>query len=341
MDCNTVKPGQQNNGLRRTTDPFWKSLKQFLPLLLGAVLVGVTACSSSPTPTSDSNALTVVATFSILDDLVQNVGGEQVQVITLVGADGDAHTFEPTPADSAALTKAAVIFENGLGLEPWLDDLYSASGATAQRVVVSNGVDLLSLHEAGAEQTAADADHADHGEFDPHIWHNVANAMQMVTNIRNALSAADPQHADVYAANAENYLAKLNDLDVWVRERVATLPAARRKLVTSHDTFGYFAAAYGFEIIGTAMGAASTEAADPSARDLAALAETIKAAGVPAIFAENVANPQLVEQIAQETGVKMGPPLYTDALGKAGSDGDSYIKMMRYNVDAIVNALSE
>ncbi|MCB0093363.1 MAG: zinc ABC transporter substrate-binding protein, partial [Caldilineaceae bacterium] len=113
MDCNTVKPGQQNNGLRRTTDPFWKSLKQFLPLLLGAVLVGVTACSSSPTPTSDSNALTVVATFSILDDLVQNVGGEQVQVITLVGADGDAHTFEPTPADSAALTKAAVIFENG------------------------------------------------------------------------------------------------------------------------------------------------------------------------------------------------------------------------------------
>ncbi|MCB9157446.1 MAG: zinc ABC transporter substrate-binding protein [Caldilineaceae bacterium] len=341
MDCNTVKPGQQNNGLGGATGPFWKSLQQFLPLVLGAVLVGVTACSSSPMPTNDSNALPVVATFSILDDLVQNVGGEQVQVITLVGPDGDAHTFEPTPADSAALTKAAVIFENGLGLEPWLDDLYSASGATAQRVVVSNGVDLLGIHEAGAEQAATDADHADHGEFDPHIWHNVANAMQMVENIRNALSAADPDHADLYATNAENYLAELNDLDGWVRERVATLPAARRKLVTSHDTFGYFAAAYGFEIIGTAMGSASTEAADPSARDLAALAETIKAAGVPAIFAENVANPQLVEQIAQETDVKMGPPLYTDALGKAGSDGDSYIKMMRYNVDAIVNALSE
>ncbi|MEZ4708727.1 MAG: metal ABC transporter substrate-binding protein [Caldilineaceae bacterium] len=307
-----------------------------LCFFLVGVMLFLASCTPSAAPAATNGTLTVVATFSILGDLVQNVGGDHVQVITLVGPDGDAHTFEPTPADSVALTKAAIVFENGLGLEPWLDDLYSASGATAQRVVVSNDVELLSLHDVGHDQ--ADAEH---GEFDPHVWHNVANAMQMVENIRDALRAANPAHADIYAANSESYLAQLAELEVWVRERVATLPADRRKLVTSHDTFGYFAAAYGFEIIGTAMGSASTEAADPSARELAALTEAVRAAGVPAIFAENVANPQLIEQIAQETGVKVGPPLYTDALGKAGSDGDSYIKMMRYNVDAIVSALSE
>lgn len=311
-------------------------------LYLILLLFSLTACTSSANTDESAHSenadagLSAVATFSILGDLVQNVAGDHVQVVTLVGPDGDAHTFEPTPADSVALTKAALIFENGLGLEPWLDDLYSASGATAPRVVVSGGVELLSLHEAEHDQ--ADTEH---GEFDPHIWHNVANAIQMVENIRAALSAADPAHADAYTANAENYLAELKELDSWVQDQVATLPADRRKLVTSHDTFGYFAAAYGFEIVGTAMGAASTEAADPSARELAQLAETIKAADVPTIFAENVANPQLIEQIAREAGVSVGPPLYTDALGKAGSEGDSYIRMMRYNVDAIVTALSE
>lgn len=319
---------------------------KFLFLLLSLFLM-LAACAApapvnAPQAPNGEEPLVVVATYSILGDLVTKVGGEHLQVITLVGPNGDAHTFEPTPADSVALTQAALIFENGLAFEPWLDELYSASGATAQRVVVSEGIELLASSEEEEHDHTGEAEHDEtHGEFDPHIWHSVRNAMQMVENIRGALVAADPDHADAYAANAERYLAELTELQEWVQEQVATLPAERRKLVTSHDTFGYFAAAYGFEIIGTAVGAASTEAADPSARELAELVERVKAEAIPAIFAENVANPQLIEQIAEETGAVVGAPLYTDALGAAGSDGDSYIKLMRYNVEKIVSALQK
>lgn len=189
-------------------------------------------------------------------------------------------------------------------------------------------------------------EHADghghhHGEFDPHVWHDVANAMLMVEAIRDALSAADPDNADIYATNADAYLAELTELDGWVTEQVERIPAERRKMVTAHDTFGYFAARYGFEVVGTALASFSTEAADPSAGELAELIETIQAEGVPALFAENVSNPDLIERIAQETGTTIGAPLYTDALGTAGTDGATYIDMIRYNVTAIVTALSE
>lgn len=276
-----------------------------------------------------SPRLKVVASFSILGDLVRQVGGERVDLRVLVGPESDAHTFDPSPADTAAVAEAALVFENGLGFEPWFDRLYAASRSSAKRVVVTAGL-------AGLIRTDKDA----RGEVDPHVWHDVQHAMHMVRVIRDALVQADPANAAAYSANAERYLAELQELDAWIVARVATLPPERRKLVTTHDTFAYFARRYGFVIVGTALGSVSTEAADPSAAQVAALVQEIKAAGVPAIFAENVSNPRLMERIASVAGVQLAPGLYTDALGRPGSPGDSYVKMIRSNVERIVVALS-
>jgi ABC-type Zn uptake system ZnuABC Zn-binding protein ZnuA len=188
-----------------------------------------------------------------------------------------------------------------------------------------------------AQETAAH-DHV-HGEFDPHIWMSPRNAVVMVENIRNALVAADPANADFYAANAAVYIEKLQQLDAEIRALIAEIPAERRKLVTTHEVFGYFARDYGFEVVGSALGAATTEAADPGAGQIAALVEEIRAAGVPAIFVENVGNPALMARIAEEAGVKLAPPLYTHGLGPAGSGAEDYIGMIRTNVQIIVEAL--
>ena len=201
-------------------------------------------------------------------------------------------------------------------------------------------------HKDEAADDHAQEEHADehghhHSEFDPHVWHDVANAMVMVEAIRDALSAADPAYAAGYAANADAYLAELAELDGWVTAQIKSIPPQRRKLVTAHNTFGYFAQRYGLEVIGSALSSLSTEDADPSAGELAALIEEIRAEGVPALFAENVSNPDLIERIAQETGITVGEPLYTDALGAAGSDGATYIEMVRHNVTAVVAALGE
>jgi zinc/manganese transport system substrate-binding protein len=284
--------------------------------------------------------LQVVATFSIVGDLVQQVAGDEVAVTTLIGPGVDAHTYDPAPADLVALENADLIVENGLGFEPWLDQFLASAGAPATRVVASAGITprVLAAGEGDAGDAGEDAHEA--GESDPHVWHDVANAIVMVENIRDALVAADPAHAARYEENAAAYIAELRALDEWIREEVATIPDERRKLVTSHDTFGYFAAAYGFAVIGTALGSLSTEAGDPSAQQIVLLIEQIRAAGVPAIFAENVANPDLMESLAAEAGVVLAPPLYTDALGPAGSPGATYDGMMRANVTTIVDALA-
>jgi zinc/manganese transport system substrate-binding protein len=290
---------------------------------------------------SDGGKLNVVATFSVLGDMVQNVGGDLVALRTLVGPGGDAHAFQPTPADGVALAEADLVIENGVAFETWLDNLYDASGSQARRVAVAEGLDLIKGEE-GDEHAEAD-EHAEeqeaHGEYDPHVWHDVANAIKMVEAIRDALAAADPANAAGYKANADAYLAELNTLDGFIVEQTATLPEERRKLVTTHDTFAYFARRYGYEIVGTALGA--TTAADPAAGEIVALVEQIKAAGVPAIFAENIQNPRLMEQIASEAGVALGPPLYTDALGEPGSDGATYVQMMRSNVTTLVTTLGK
>ncbi|MBI3242761.1 MAG: zinc ABC transporter substrate-binding protein [Chloroflexi bacterium] len=301
-------------------------------ILVFSLLSFLFAACGNPLGEPASGKLNVIATYSILGDLAQNVGGDKVDARTLVGPDGDAHTFAPSPADGAALIGATVVFENGLEFEPWLDDLYASSDSKATRVVVTDGIEPRMTPEEPGHSL---------GESDPHVWHSVANVIHMTRNIRDALAGADPANAATYAANAEAYIAKLQELDTWIFEQVKTLPEARRKLVTSHDTFGYFAERYGFEIVGAALESASTETADPSASDLAALVDEIKAVGVPAIFAENVHNPKLMAQVAAEAGVTLAPQLYTDALGRPGSDGSTYLDMMRYNVITIVTELGK
>jgi ABC-type Zn uptake system ZnuABC Zn-binding protein ZnuA len=317
-----------------------------LGLLFMIVTAGLTACSgAAPAPTAapaSSARLKVVATYSILADLVRNVGGDQIELRTLVGPGRDTHTFEPSPADAVAVSEAALLFENGLEFETWLDDVYASSGSQAKRVVVSEGIEPREMEEGkdaheGEEEHAEGEEHH-HGEHDPHLWHSVANAIQMVRNIRDALADADPASEGLYQSNADVYIAELQTLDAWVFEQVRAVPEERRKLVTTHDTLGYFAARYGFEILGAVL-PASTESASLSAQELAALAEAVKAAGVPAVFAENIATNALLEQVANEAGVRVVATLYTDALGEPGSEGDSYLKMVRFNVTTIVEAL--
>lgn len=305
---------------------------------------------------ADGGSLQVVATYSILGDIVENVSGEEVEITTLVGPDGDAHTFEAAPADNAMLSEADLIFENGLQLEPWLDDLYESSGSEARRVVVTEDVEPLTLeeeHAHGNEEHAADEEHEheedgheeesehgdEHGEFDPHAWFDVQNTVLMVESTRGALSEADPENADTYRANAKEYIAELEELDAWISEQTENVPEEDRKLVTSHDTFGYLAEAYGYEVVGTGLASFSTEASDPAAGETAELVEEIEAAGVPAIFAENISNQDLMQQIAAEAGVELAPPLYTDALGEPGTEGDTYVRMVRYDVRTITEAL--
>ncbi len=289
-------------------------------LLLAAALVAG-ACGPR-TGSGVPGALPVVATFSVIGDLVRNVGGDHVALTTLVGPGTDTHTFNPSPADGAALAKAQVVFENGLGFESWLNDLYASSGSQAARVAVTDGVPIINAD----------------GQPDPHVWHSVPNAEVMVANIRDALSKADPGNAEAYRANAEAYTAQLQSLDAWIVEQVNSVPAERRKLVTNHDTLGYFAQRYGFQVLGTLL-PGSTEGASPSAQQLAGLVEAVKASGVPAVFAENVASNNLIDQVATEAGVKVVASLYTDALGPPGSGADTYLGMLRANVTTIVAAL--
>lgn len=347
------------------------------------LLSGVLACAmlaaglvSSPAPVraQDAEPVKVVATFSILADWVQNAGGENIELTTIVPAGGDAHTFDPSPEQVASIADADLIFEIGLGFEAWLDDMVEASGSTAERVVVSGGMDLLTAegehadhagdahghgeaspaaHDDAHEHEAEGDDHAhedegeehadeaahDHGEYDPHVWGDVANAMSAVSVINAHLNEADPDNAATYDANAAAYVTELEALDQSIREATQAIPEDQRKLVTTHDTFGYYAHAYDFVVVGTALNSLSTEGGDPPASEIAALVGQIQDEAVPAIFAENISNNDLMETIADEAGVTLAPPLYTDALGEPGSEGDTYIAMMTSNTDTIATAL--
>lgn len=351
--------------------------KTLVVTLVTLLIIASTACGdrgSRQGGGTQEGPLRVVATYSVLGDLVANVGGEGVGLTTFVGPNGDAHNFEPTPSDSAELAEADLIFENGLEFETWLDNLYESSGSEAQRVVVTENIEPLEFsgeehdhgpsteeehdheHGAGAAETKLVAsreelvqedhghEHGDdhgheHGEYDPHVWFDVQNTIVMVESIRDALSGADPDNAETYQRNTEEYVSELEELDAWVADRTQEVPEENRKLVTSHDTFGYFAEAYGYEVVGTGLESFSTEASDPSAGETAKLVEEIKASGVPAIFAENVSNPALMERVAKEAGVELAPPLYTDALGEPEGEAGTYLEMMRYNTATITEAL--
>lgn len=301
------------------------------------LLLAAVGCAKAPTGPGAPARPKVVATFSVLGDFVREVGGDEVELVTLVGADGDAHTFDPTPQDVAAVGGATVVFENGAKFESgWFDKAYAASGSKAARVVTSDGLKLL---EGDRDHKHTDPDPGHVHEDDPHVWHDVANAIHMVGKVRDGLAAADPANAAAYRANADAYLAKLRDLDGWVVATTGTLPKDRRKLVTGHDTFGYFATRYGFTVAGSVLPSFSTEAADPSAAAFADLVAKVKAEKVPAIFCETSHNAKLVGRLAAAAGVTVARPLYTDALGPPDSPGGTYLKMMRSNVTTIVDAL--
>ncbi len=302
------------------------SVAIILALLLGPLPF------STRTSATDGDPVKVVASSSILADWVRNVAGDAAEVTSIVPAGGDAHTFDPDPATVASIADADIIFAIGSGFEPWLPDMIEASGTEASYVEVTRDMTLL-----GADHDDKENHHEDEG--DPHIWGDVSNAISSVELIGTALAEADPDNADTYAAHAEDYIEQLKELDDAIRDHVATIPEANRKLVTSHDTFAYYAKAYGFDIIGTALGSMSSESGDPSAKEIATLVEDIREAGVPAVFAENVVNPSLMQSIADEAGVDLAPTLYTDALGEEGSEGSTYIGMMTYNTNTIVSAL--
>jgi ABC-type Zn uptake system ZnuABC Zn-binding protein ZnuA len=256
-----------------------------------------------------------------------------VNLTTLVPPGGDPHTFEPSPADSAALADADLIFEIGLGFEGWLDDMVTASETAATRVALAEGLELLPAEAPSGDEGA---ETGETGEGDPHVWHDPQHAMAMVEAIRDALIEADPEGEEDYRLNAENYLRELGLLDAELEAAFALIPEQNRHLITSHEAFAYLGERYGLSV-DSVLGI-STESADPPAADMAAIIEAIRNAGVPAVFGENAVNSDLIEQIAADAGVTVGPPLF-DVLGEPGSEGDTYLNMMRYNALTIVSAL--
>ena len=271
-------------------------------------------------PAKAQQRLNVVASFSILGDFVRNVGGDRVNVTTLVGPNGDVHVYTPAPLDAQKIADAKLVVINGLGLEGWLPRLVQSSGSGATIIQASNGIAPLRLGSAA----------------DPHAWQSVANAKIYVANIRDALGAADPAGAAAYHANAESYLAKLDVLDRDVRQAVSQIPQTRRKVISTHDAFGYFAAAYGIEFI--APSGVSTES-EPSARDVAGIITAIRTQRVPAVFLENISDDRLMRRISAETGAHIGGTVYSDSLTDEKGEAPTYIAMVRHNIRALASAL--
>ncbi len=277
--------------------------------------------------------LKVIATNSIVGDWVRNIVGDKVDLTVLVGPDSDVHTFEPTPSDDVMLSKADIIFEVGLGLEHWMDKLYAASSSKAKRVVLTSGVvgEPLVFLRLGREH---------HEDLDPHVWHNVRYVIEIVKRINQTLKISDPVNAVAYETNTQAYLKQLQELDNWVMRTTSQIPKLQRRLVTNHDSFGYFCERYQFSLVGSAFDSATTEAEDPSAKDMANLISKIKNSGVHVVFSENIQNARVIASLAKEAKVRLAPSLYTDALGGKDSPADTYIKMIRYNVQIIVTMLT-
>ena len=293
------------------------------------LLLACLACLAAALPASAAERLPVVATFSILGDLVRAVGGDRVAVTTLVGPDSDAHVFSPSPADARRLADAKLVVANGLGLEGWIPRLVRSSGTTAALVETARDVVARRLDEPGAGHGGA--------ARDPHAWQDVANAKRYVHSIRDALAAASPADRAVFEANAATYLTALDALDTEIRGAWAGIPRERRRIITTHDAFGYYGAAYGVEFLAAQGVSTETEA---SAQDVARIIRQIRREKVPAVFLETIADPRLAERIASETGARIGPRVYSDALSGPDGPAPTYLAMMRYNLRAFTAALA-
>jgi zinc/manganese transport system substrate-binding protein len=274
----------------------------------------------------------VVATFSILGDFAKEIGGDRAEVATLVGPDGDAHSYSPSPADSRRLAEAKLVVANGLKLEGWMGRLIKSSGTKARVVEAAKGVKPLKAEEEPGHEHGHE-----HAEFDPHAWQSIANAKIYAANIRDGLAAADPAGKAAYEANAVAYLAKLDALEAEVKDAIGRIPPERRRIITSHDAFGYFEKAYGLKFISPQ--GVSTDA-EASAKDVAKIIQQIRREKIGAVFLENVSDPRLMERIAKESGATIGGKVYSDAVSAADGPAPTYIDMMRHNIRAFSAALS-
>jgi len=314
-----------------------------------------------PTVTLAQEPVPVVATFSILGDMVQRIGGDEVNVTTLVGRNGDTHVYQPTPADAKAVKQASLMFTNGLQFEGWLDRLAESAEFNGTIVVTTDGLDPIAMeehhddeqsddhedeHSDGHKDEHADKDsdgheedehgHHDHGEFDPHGWLSLKNALVYIDNITAGLAEAKPASAEMFNQNRAAYVAEVELLDQQIEDMIATLPANMRTIVTSHDAFQYFGRDYGLTFVSPQGISTESEA---SAQDVAQLIKQIRADNISAVFVENVADPRLLQQIARETGVTVGGKLYPGALSDENGSASSYLDLMRHNATIITNAI--
>jgi len=308
-------------------------MTSFRTALAASVLMLVPAAAQA-------EKLKVVASFSIIADFAENVGGDRIELTTLVGPGGDAHVYEPKPADAVAMHDANIVLVNGLHFEGFLQRLVETSASKATITELTNGVEPIAMadehHHEGGEAGEPEGHHHD-GAFDPHAFQSVANAQIYVKNIAEGFCAADPAGCDAYKVNALAYDSKLEMLDQEIKAAVGSIPQERRTIITTHDAFGYFEHAYGIHFL--APEGVSTEA-EASAADVAALIRQVREDKASAVFVENIADPRLIEQIASETGLKVGGTLYSDALSDEGGPASTYIDLMRHNVSTIKGAVN-
>jgi len=289
----------------------------------------LTACREKP---ADDHTLRIMAVETFLADIAQNVAGDQLKIEALMPLGADPHSFEPTPQDVARVAESDVLIVNGAGFEEFLAPLLQNAGG--KRLVIEAAAGLTPRIPVAGESASNSKDH----EGDPHFWLNPINTIHYVENIRDGLSQADPAGKDIYTRNAQDYIVQLTDLDAWIAVQAGQIPVEKRLLVTNHESLGYFADRYGFRIIGAIIPSVSTSAS-PSAQQMAALIDQIKASGASAIFLETGSNPQMAEQIAGETGARVITELYTHSVSATDGPAPTYLELMRYNVSQIVEAL--
>lgn len=324
--------------------------RKFPYLLIGSLIAAVmliTACISDRSDQSSSQGgteqlneaqkLKVVATTTIVADVVNRIGGETIELSVLLPPGTDPHTFDPTPQDIAKVYDADVLFANGAGLEDFLGPLIESAGAKDKVIHVSEGLVLLQFDANNEDNFTGNTGDLHYEGADPHTWTDPSNVLTWVNNIQQTLSRLDPNNAALYEKNAEEFEGELKALNIWIEEQVDQIPPASRQIITDHLQFGYFAEAYGFRQLGAIIPGSST-IAEPSAQDLAALEDAIKEYGVQAIFVGNTVNPNLAERIAEDTGTRI-VFLYTGSLTEEGGKADTYLDYIHYNVSAIVNAL--
>ena len=327
---------QLGNPVRAVIDTLKKRTANVFLFRFFLVMFILTACSTQAEPIAvdgpeSDEKLKVVATTTIVGDVVSQVGGDLIELSVLLPVGIDPHGFDPTPQDIAKVAEADLVFANGAGLEEFLDNLIESAGAKDKIIHVSDGIDFLTFE--------GDLEELDHNSVDPHSWTNPKNVMIWVENIEGELKLQDPENAELYEANAKNYKAELEALDIWIQEQVAMIPVADRRLVTDHTMFGYYASEYGLEQIGALIQGYSS-LAEPTAKEMAEIEDAVREFGVKAIFVGHSVNPTLAERVTDDTGAAL-IFVYTGSLSESGGEAGTYSEYMRYNTSAFVDALTQ